>query len=394
MNPFDRSSFSRRPFLFIHLGFGSNYYKLASFYQSNPDLDILIVDRNPPDFLRSFPFGIVVSSVSSLDAFDSIIKPLLHLYEKVVVYPIADYAIPLLLKIYTYTGRSLDELTPISALIDKNHTSSLLSASNVLVPEQVEYSINDGPKSFPCIVKPFSQTDSRGVFLVDHLNFKSVFSLFKNNNESFLCQEYIQGDLYNLDFYISESGPLIVSLNHQIPSRSNEFIPGLDIQYSPFVHNVLSRSDILNLVNEVTNALSLVSGPYTLDFILSPSGHIYTLEVSPFFHRPWLNIIRTGASPVFDLMISPLLSSSSVFPSYYDDLEIASFDFNISSKNLPSVSILMDELSSYCASLSLVSTGREIPKDDLSNTDLSLYTIKGRINAHDTSHLLHLHSLY
>ena len=372
--------------LLIHLGFGINHICLLEYYKNISSFNILIVDQKPPKKLSQYVEYILTSSITETDIILKYVEKNFKDLEFLDVYPVSDLAIPsavALLKKFSPKYRNIDSLLKMA---DKDKCHEEFFNLGIKYPKELpidnaELILRSKNKKF--ISKPKLSTDSYGIELISISEFNQKKKYFIEKKDELIFQEFIEGKLFNIDIYVMNGIFKILSFNYRLPSKISPFLSGLTIQSSP--NYFLNIEKLEKVISKIIKGFSYEDGPLTIDLIKKTNGEYYILEISPFFHKPWLNCLRTNHSPLLNLIINPISNINIINGMEIDKL--LSFEWVIYYKE--NFNILQIEEALIPISISLSSDYEERLKDGSysSSEQEILCSLKGLINQSDINQL-------
>lgn len=141
---------------------------------------------------------------------------------------------------------------------------------------------------YPLIAKPIHGSASKGILVLENfIDFKNLV-----NKENYLIQQFVKGNEYSVDVYVSTQDREIVSIVPRIrlETQGGESIKSVTIKEERLIH--FSR--------EIIKKTKLV-GPLTIQLIENEeTKELYFMEINPRFGGAVLNSIFAGAnSPLY-----------------------------------------------------------------------------------------------
>tara|TARA_B100000886_G_scaffold335824_1_gene293555 strand:+ start:59563 stop:60723 length:1161 start_codon:yes stop_codon:yes gene_type:complete len=376
--------------LLIHLGFGINHICLLEYYKNISSFNILIVDQKPPKELSKYVDYVLTSSIKETELILKYVEKNFKNLEFLDVYPVSDLAIPCavaLLKKFSPKYRNIDSILKMA---DKYKCYEKFFNLGIKYPkdfpiDKAELILSSKNKKF--ISKPKLSTDSYGIELISISKFNQKKKYLIEKKDELIFQEFIEGKLFNVDIYVMNGIFKILSVNYRLPSKVSPYLSGLTIQSKP--NYFLNIEKLEKVISKIINGFSYRDGPLTIDLIKNTNGKYYILEISPFFHKPWLNCLRTNHSPLLNIMINPI-SNKNFIRSVETD-KLLSFEWVIYYKE--NFNILQIEKALIPISISLCSDYEERLKEgSYSSSEQQIScSLKGLINP---SNINQLKSIY
>jgi len=246
---------------------------------------IILVDGNPESYCSSYSdISIPISTFSGMEIWKIISE---HHADVNVIgvlcyssYREALLSASFLSQKYNVKGFSAQSVINV---YDKQKMHSQLSKYDILTPQKYDISSPDYYEqiNYPCIIKPTNGIGSRGVQIVS--NEKDLMHLLVNYDldiNQVICQQFIEGELYHVDGFISNARAKIFSVVKKGVLFHNK-IP-LTEGYSPtpiYLDNDM-KDRIDSIINNSVKATEIDNNYFGVDFIISKQTQkIYTLEI-------------------------------------------------------------------------------------------------------------------
>jgi|688.fasta_scaffold106686_3 biotin carboxylase len=134
---------------------------------------------------------------------------------------------------------------------------------------------------FPCVVKPVNGSGSKGVFYVKEKNmlFESLEKSCRDSNiTEILIEEFVPGIEYSLEGLVKDGNLEVVGICRK--TRTNlPYLLDVDVVYPSGLSDDLKKSSI-ELAQEVSAVLKIQNAPIHMEFIVTPDGKVYLVEIA------------------------------------------------------------------------------------------------------------------
>lgn len=291
-----------KEYAMVHLGCGTSSLLPMSAY-NNSLIKLIVVDINPSDELKKIAAEVIELSVEETGKILQSLTGLSARYEIIGAYPVADYANLTCAAINTKFSGFLANSEAIKKMADKVLSYQVMQGEGIRTPEtyliDTQKKINANQFLFKkhsdsqFIIKPRYGHDSKDTCLIQLSQVTDFFLEGLPKNE-YLLQEYISGELFNIDYLILKNQVMVLSINKRFQSKLNRVRTVFTIQGN-LDYDLSSKAQEIGEM--VSKGFDYQNGPMTIDLIKDSFGNIYILEASPFFHKPWLNFFRGTISP-------------------------------------------------------------------------------------------------
>ena len=161
---------------------------------------------------------------------------------------------------------------------------------------------------YPLIIKPSDRSGSRGIRVIeDERDFFSAINQARDLSfeRKAIAEEYIAGKVYSCECVSVNGEHKIVGYT----KRETALINGKPCEYKHTQPAAISRSVIKRLEKEIPralDALEIVSGVSSAEFIVDASGNIYFIEVSPYMYGDYIGTDLVCSAYGVDLTASVL----------------------------------------------------------------------------------------
>jgi carbamoyl-phosphate synthase large subunit len=202
-----------------------------------------------------------------------------------IVLPFLDYATIVSARLKKLTQQK-DVFIPVSdeklceLFFDKHLVNDWCIQNAINIPSDTD--------KYPLIAKPIQGSASKGILVLQTaLDLKNLA-----NKEEYLIQQFIKGNEYSVDVYISTEDKEIISI---VPRKR------LETQGGESIKSVTIKEErLINFSREIIEKTKLI-GPITLQLIENAeTEELYFMEINPRFGGAVLNSIFSGAnSPMY-----------------------------------------------------------------------------------------------
>ncbi|MDC1522369.1 ATP-grasp domain-containing protein [Planktomarina temperata] len=235
--------------------------------------NILVIDQNPL-YWKEAEIPVLTASIFDLSTItDGLTK---YPYaDSIIIVPVADYAIPTALLIHEVIGQ---ETLDYSFLISKKKTLSKAQQYGINCVRVVDF--KDLKRTTDYIRNLDDGHDSATTTLI-----RGAEAVVTSSNQIFT--EYINGALLNVDLKFDPDGrSQIVDIYRRFNDK--------------YFRTVVTKSNhqntnqfkaIIKQVKLIEKMMSGYHGQLTIDFVYARE-RAYVIEISPFFHKPWLTLLR------------------------------------------------------------------------------------------------------
>jgi carbamoyl-phosphate synthase large subunit len=198
-----------------------------------------------------------------------------------IVLPFLDYATIISARLKKLTEDN-DVFIPVSdekiceVFFNKSIANEWCIQNGINVPSDIS--------KFPLIAKPINGSASKGILVLE------TYAELNNisNKENYLIQQFVKGEEYSVDVYVSIQDKKIVSIVPRIrlETQGGESIKSITIK----------EKRLIDFGREIIEKSGLV-GPLTLQMIEdSDTKELYFMEINPRFGGAVLNSIFSGAN--------------------------------------------------------------------------------------------------
>jgi carbamoyl-phosphate synthase large subunit len=202
-----------------------------------------------------------------------------------IVLPFLDYATIVSARLKKLT-EGKDVFIPVSdeklceVFFDKHLANEWCIENGINIPSRTD--------KYPLIAKPIHGSASKGILVLENpLDLKNLA-----NKEDYLIQQFVKGNEYSVDVYVSTEDKKIVSIVPRIrlENQGGESIKSITIK----------EERLIDFSREIIEKTKLV-GPITLQLIENEeTKDLYFMEINPRFGGAVLNSIFSGAnSPIY-----------------------------------------------------------------------------------------------
>lgn len=381
--------------LWIHVGAGINLYPVVhEICKNTKHHNVLLIDKNPVKEYNQLDVSILKTSINDDKG---IAKYVSHLHQNLKLigcYPVSDNAIPAVCAIYEIFNFMPNVRRALRILRNKARTCQEFKYASISIPRtvntyhEVEKLFNSGK---PLIFKPINATDSFGIKYIESIHGLKNEIISEIENKNGLIQEFIDGELINLDFFIQDFEPILQSVNQRIQSHRAKYLTTLTIQ---------GEDSSFPFIEEIKNSLKIFSkkigyqkGALTID-IIKREDKYFALEASPFYHKPWLNILRTK---MYNRLPFLFQDNNNINIRIYNEEQVLyAFELLLIDPSLINNPKFWEDLTQVC--ITFRSDHKRRLKDQSlksSSSHFSIYaSVKGTILKKNLLDLAQLHSLY
>jgi len=284
----------------VFLGGSATEVEFIQTFQAN-DIRVVLVDRNARAPGREFADEFIHLSVTDAGAICSALEPLRSQYRFVAAYGIVDFMFKTIRVLTARLGIKPNAPEIYEEFTNKLKSKARFEAFGIPTPQmlaggrQFENSalrqIVAASRSGTVVVKAHDSCNSEGVRIVRIENADAVGEAIAHAIEisgEFLCEEYVDGTLHNLDVILSTAGATIVAITDRY--RMADGLNSLaGFQHNPRQHPLYAQ--FVRLAGEIRRMFADYYGPLTAD-ILAAGGELSVLEVSPHLHASKLQWLR------------------------------------------------------------------------------------------------------
>ena len=381
--------------LWIHVGAGLNHFPVIEDISKHlSEKKLVLIDRNPLQEYAKLDVQVLNSSIYDIEKISGEIANLSRSYGLIGCYPVSDNAIPAICNIYKIFNHKPNIRRALKILKNKAATYKHFALSGLPIPSTIyrQSDINQMQSSSKqYIFKPNEGSDSYGIKRIYNLSNIEQRVVSEVTNGIGIIQEIMKGDLYNIDFFIDNYEPIFQSINRRIQSHHSSFLTTLVIQeYKP---RLSFFSKLRDSVAKFTKKIGYQEGALTLDMILD-SDKYFLLEASPFYHKPWLNILRAPMKCTLPFLFEDHSRSDG---NYLDrKINVHAFELLVLNPSTLNSSDFWDDLRRTCQNFKSDHKRRNKQLSLRgSSSRMPIYaSIKGTISSDNSLNLIKLHSIY
>ncbi len=139
-----------------------------------------------------------------------------------------------------------------------------------------------GIKSYPCIIKPLSNSGSRGVFYCENKNEAERLlpeSLIHSDNGDILTEEVLEGKEYSVESIHFNNTTEVIQVTEKITSDFPE-----NVEFGHIAPAMISKevkNNIVLIVNKISKAFNFKNCASHTEIKINESGEIRVIETSP-----------------------------------------------------------------------------------------------------------------
>lgn len=198
-----------------------------------------------------------------------------------IVLPFLDYATIVLARLKKLT-EGKDVFIPVSdeklceVFFDKYLANEWCIENGINIPSDTD--------KYPLIAKPIHGSASKGILVIENpVDLKNLA-----NKEDYFLQQFVKGNEYSVDIYVSTEDKKIVSIVPRIR---------LETQGGESIKSITIKDErLINFSREIIKKAKLV-GPFTLQLIENEdTKELYFMEINPRFGGAVINSIFSGAN--------------------------------------------------------------------------------------------------
>jgi len=288
------------PKAIVFLGGSTTEVELIRAFADN-DIRVVLVDRNANAPGREFADEFLHISVTDVATICIALEPFRSRYCFVAAYGIVDFMFDTVRVLTERLGIKPNRPEIYAEFTDKLKTKARLERFDVPAPrtlargrqfdESTLRSIAAASPSGTVVVKAHDSCNSEGVRIV---HVEEVDSMRQALNHAialsgeFLCEEYVNGTLHNLDAILSASGASLVAITDRY--RMADGVTSLaGFQQNPRHHSLYA--EFSRLAGKIRRVFADYCGPLTAD-VLACGGELKVLEISPHLHASKLQWLR------------------------------------------------------------------------------------------------------
>ncbi len=203
----------------------------------------------------------------------------------------------------------------IQAVANKAALNETLNSNGIKTPKTVTFSFSDSVKeairdrfSFPLVFKPLDGVGCSGLSVVkDESQVKGAIAKIDAElaSDSFVIQEYMEGEAVSVSLLCTRNKTLPVSLNKQVvnlgsPEESSSYMGGC----TPFDHEL--KQEAFNVAERVVGCFSGLKGYVGVDLILTEDGPI-VVDVNPRLTTSFIGLSRIAGFNFADALANAAL---------------------------------------------------------------------------------------